>query len=59
MPFPALPPRWAGKTAQPPARSFRAAGGFLSSHPMHIPARLILIVFAMSWVTLVALWVQL
>jgi len=26
---------------------------------MHIPARLILIVFAMSWVTLVALWVQL
>jgi len=26
---------------------------------MHIPARLILIVFAMSWVTLIALWVRL
>jgi len=25
---------------------------------MHIPARLILIVFAMSWVTLIALWVR-
>lgn len=47
------------ETSSPGGPLFTGALRIFVEHPMHIPARLILIVFAMSWVTLVAIWVRL